>query len=173
MANDFALTAVTQDDVDPQELLLECLEFVDLNAYAASRASNNDDVLTHSQMMKATDRDEFLKAQVKEIDGLTEKNVWKLVRRPALPADAHVINGVWTYALKRSADRSFLKYKARFCVDGSRQRYGIDFAQVGGTVLGYLAKHSRPIAEAPGKAEAPRIEWLEYDWSLNEQRISR
>lgn len=50
--------------------------------------------------------------------------------------------------------------------------YGSDFEQVGETVLGYVARHSPALAETLAKGKPPRIEWLEYDWSLNGKKAA-
>ena len=45
--------------------------------------------------------------------------------------------------------------------------YGDDFAQVAGSVLEYVASQSEPVRAATDGDGAPRIDWLDYDWSLN------
>ncbi len=47
--------------------------------------------------------------------------------------------------------------------------YGGDFKQVAGSVLDYAARYSRDLAGLLGSGKQPAIEWLEYDWSLNNQ----
>jgi len=48
--------------------------------------------------------------------------------------------------------------------------YGGDFAQVAESVLAYAATHSDELKEMRKKGQPPRIEWLSYDWSLNQRR---
>ena len=45
--------------------------------------------------------------------------------------------------------------------------YAEDFEQVAPTVLDFVARYSPPLREAIEGGRRPRIEWLEYDWSLN------
>jgi len=45
--------------------------------------------------------------------------------------------------------------------------YRSDFEQVAGSVLKFAAAYSPPLRRAIDANRAPRIEWLEYDWSLN------
>jgi len=46
-----------------------------------------------------------------------------------------------------------------------------DFKQVGDSVLKYAAGYSEPLKQALDKGDAPRVEFLNYDWSLNTQEI--
>ena len=48
--------------------------------------------------------------------------------------------------------------------------YGDDFAQVAGSVLEHVALYSHDVQAAITADRAPRIDWLDYDWSLNQQR---
>lgn len=45
--------------------------------------------------------------------------------------------------------------------------YGGDFKQVAGSVLKFAAAYSPALRKAIDANREPRIEWLEYDWSLN------
>ena len=46
-----------------------------------------------------------------------------------------------------------------------------DFKQVGDSVLKYAAGYSEPLKQALDRGDAPRVEFLNYDWSLNTQEI--
>ncbi len=50
--------------------------------------------------------------------------------------------------------------------------YGGDFEQVDGNVLKYAARCTPELKQylESGKDSAPRIDWLEYDWSLNSKQ---
>ena len=100
----------------------------DLDPFAfAAAADNSSDTLTQSQMLKADDRNEFVKAQVPEIEGLVEAGVFEYHFMSELPKNARLLNAIWSYRRKRRPDGSLLKYKSRICVDGSQQQYGIDY----------------------------------------------
>lgn len=49
------------------------------------------------------------------------------------------------------------------------QWYGGDFEQQTGSVLEYAAQYSDNLADAMESGDDVRIEWLDYDWSLNVQ----
>ncbi len=46
--------------------------------------------------------------------------------------------------------------------------YGGDFAQVAGSALQYAARYAPKLEKALESARPPRIEWLDYDWTLND-----
>jgi len=47
--------------------------------------------------------------------------------------------------------------------------YASDFEQVGGDVLDYAARYSPELAARLEASTRPAVEWLEYDWALNNQ----
>jgi uncharacterized membrane protein YdjX (TVP38/TMEM64 family) len=46
--------------------------------------------------------------------------------------------------------------------------YGGDFKQVAGSVLGFAAQYSPELKAALDARKEPKIEWLDYDWTLND-----
>jgi hypothetical protein len=71
------------------------------NSPAAYTACNNkEDILTQSQMFKATDAAEFIKCQKDEIDGLTKFNVMEIHKIADLPPRAKLISSIWSYRRK-------------------------------------------------------------------------
>lgn len=46
--------------------------------------------------------------------------------------------------------------------------YGSDFRQVAGSILDFVARYSEPVAAALERGEEPEIEFLHYDWTLND-----
>ena len=93
----------------------------------AFAAVNNVDVLTQSQMKKASDRAEFEKAQVSEIAGLMDQDVFEFVHISDVPRQNRLLNAIWSYRRKKRPDGTLVKHKARICADGSQQQYGIDY----------------------------------------------
>ncbi len=47
--------------------------------------------------------------------------------------------------------------------------YGGDFEQVAGSVLEYAAQYSDELKQALAVGNTPRINWLNYDWTLNDK----
>ncbi len=47
--------------------------------------------------------------------------------------------------------------------------YGGDFEQVAGSVLEYAAQYSDKLKQALAVGNTPRINWLNYDWTLNDK----
>jgi hypothetical protein len=94
--------------------------------------NNKEDILTHGQMLKLNDpaeREKFKEAQQPEIEGLEELQCFRYVRRSSLPKGTKLLRAVWSYRRKRRPDGTILKYKARLCADGSRQKKGIDYEE--------------------------------------------
>lgn len=58
--------------------------------------------------MESSDRDLWMDACKKEIDGMVKKGVWTLVERPK---NKNVIRGLWLFKIKHNPDGSILKYK--------------------------------------------------------------
>jgi hypothetical protein len=48
--------------------------------------------------------------------------------------------------------------------------YGGDFKQAAGSVTAYVAAYSPKLKQAVDAGRPPRLRWLDYDWSLNEQK---
>ena len=89
--------------------------------------NNKEDILTQGDMLKAPDREKFLDAQAPELEGLQDMEVFEFVKTKDLPPETKLLNAIWSYRRKRQPDGTLLKYKARLCADGSKQKKGIDF----------------------------------------------
>ncbi len=79
---------------------------------------NANDVLTQSQMLHASDKQEFLDAEDEEINGLLKMNAWTYWRISTLPEGAQIINSVWSYCRKQTVNSHLLRYKACLCTNG-------------------------------------------------------
>lgn len=51
--------------------------------------------------------------------------------------------------------------------------YGGDFKQVAGSVLDFAARYSSSIKQALDAGRRPRVDWLDYDWKLNDNSNRR
>jgi hypothetical protein len=89
----------------------------------------NPDVLIHAQMKRQVDANKFVEAQRPDIDGLMDINTFKFIPKINLPPRTRYLDLIWTYRRKRRPDGSLKKYKARLCVNGSRQIQGIDYTE--------------------------------------------
>lgn len=51
--------------------------------------------------------------------------------------------------------------------------YGSDFEQVAGSVLKFAARYSPELKKALDADKEPKVEWLDYDWTLNSKENKR
>jgi hypothetical protein len=86
----------------------------------------NTDVLTHTQMKRQVDAKKIIKAQRPTIEGLMDIHTFEFIPKINLPPRTRYLDLIWTYRHKRLPDGSLKKYKARLCVNDSRQIQGID-----------------------------------------------
>jgi hypothetical protein len=56
-------------------------------------------------------------------------NTFEFIPKINLSPQTRYIDIIWTYRRKRRPDGSLKKYKARLCVNGSRQIQGIDYTE--------------------------------------------
>ena len=91
----------------------------------AAGSHSNPDTLSQSAMLKADDRDEFLKCQPDEINGLHDADVFEYMKFENIPPQRRqkILNAIWSYRRKRRPDGSLLKHKCRICADSSRQEH--------------------------------------------------
>ena len=69
--------------------------------------------------------EKFWKACEVELNTLeNDMNTWDYVKRTP---NMHVLPGTWAFKIKRFPGGLIKKFKARFCVRGDRQKYGINF----------------------------------------------
>jgi Reverse transcriptase (RNA-dependent DNA polymerase) len=89
---------------------------------------NNPDMLSQTQMLTASDREQFIEPQHPEIQGLCDADVFEFHPIADLPSGSRLLNAIWSYRHKRHpTDRVLLKHKSRLCVDGSQQQHGVDY----------------------------------------------
>lgn len=69
---------------------------------------------------------EWQQAIAKELSALESNNTWSLV---PLPKDKKLISCKWVFKVKRNADGSIERYKARLVVKGFTQKEGIDYTK--------------------------------------------
>jgi hypothetical protein len=101
----------------------------------------NPDVLTHAQMRRKVDANKFIEAQRPEIDGLMDIITFEFIPEINLPPRTRYLDLIWTYRRKCCPDGSLNKYKARLCVNGSRQIQGIDYTESFAPVVQWSTIH--------------------------------
>jgi hypothetical protein len=86
-------------------------------------------VLTHAQMKRQVDGEKIVETQRPQIDGLMDIITFEFIPKINLPPRTRYLDLIWTYRRKRRPDGSLKKYKARLCVNGSREIQGIDYTE--------------------------------------------
>ena len=71
----------------------------------------------------------------KELPGLIAFDALSYVRACDLPADSNIMNCHYIFNVKRKADGSIDKFKARLVADGNTQKYGIDYDRIFATIV--------------------------------------
>jgi len=109
----------------------------------SSPPSADGDTLTQSAMLRAPDKEHFIKAQLPEITGLEAQGVFTYHPIQELPPCARLLNAIWSYKRKRTPTGALIKHKSRLCTDGSQQRQGIDFTATYAPVVAWSASRPR------------------------------
>lgn len=73
---------------------------------------------------EAQGKPEWEKAMIDEITALMKNSTWDLVPKPN---DVDIITCKWVYKLKKAADGSIARHKARLVARGFSQQYGLDY----------------------------------------------
>ena len=74
-------------------------------------------------------------AIARELRGLIENDTWVVVTLASIPAGSNVMRSHYVFTVKRNADGTIEKFKARLVADGNTQRHGVDFDRVFATVV--------------------------------------
>jgi hypothetical protein len=114
------------EDFDPgiNDMFLNNL---DLTFYVMKM--QDPDVLTHTQMKRQVDVNKFIEAQQPDIEGLMDINTFEFIPKINLSPRTRYLDLIWRYRRKRRPDGPLKKYKARLCVNDSRQIQGIDYTE--------------------------------------------
>ena len=91
-------------------------------------ASQQQDTMYYHQALKEPDRDEFIKAIVKEVNDHTERKHWELIPQEQVPKGERIVQSIWSMKRKRDIKtRKVYKHKARLTVHGGQQTHGINY----------------------------------------------
>jgi hypothetical protein len=111
-------------------------------AIAALKANGASDALepkSFRQAMSGPDADKWYKAAAVEMQAHLDNGTWELVK---LPAGRKAIGSKWMFKIKRNADGSIERYKARLVAQGFSQHPGIDFTETFAPTTKWAALHS-------------------------------
>ena len=110
------------------ESICASVEQYDEDPIIANKAVADPDVMYLHQAMKEKDKDKFIEAMRKEVSDQKENGNFIIMERNKVPKDKTILKSVWQMRRKRDIKtREIKKYKARFNIDGSRMRYGVDY----------------------------------------------
>jgi hypothetical protein len=124
--------ALHEDDYKLQDDMSDPIAFL-------SHHSDPDTMYFH-EAVKQPDREEFIKAIIKEINDHIDRNHWVLVPRNKVPKGTKILASVW--AMKRKRDlvtRQIHKHKARLNVHGGQQQYGINYFETYSPVVTWFS----------------------------------
>ena len=100
----------------------------ELNPVALAASMADEDTMYLHEALKALDRKQFLKAMQEEVQAHSEREHWEVVHRSTMPKNQQILKAVWSMKRKRRvATGEIYKWKARLCVDGSRQIKGVNY----------------------------------------------
>ena len=115
---------------------------VELNPHPviAFKTNSDPDTMYYHEAMRAPDAAQFKTAMEKEIDDHTSRGHWEIMRRQDLPTGTRVLPAVWSMKRKRRIfTQEVYRWKARLTIDGSKQRYGIDYDETYSPVITWPA----------------------------------
>ena len=109
-----------------------------LNPLSFSAFVADNETYYYHEMIRQPDAVDFLRAMVKEVHDHTQRKHWVLVPRSKAGKNK-IIRAVWSFKRKRLPDGLLLKHKARLCVNGSMQVYGVNYWNTYAPVVSWLA----------------------------------
>jgi hypothetical protein len=111
-----------------------------------------DEPETYAQAMRSPESDKWKIATEEELNALNRNNTWDIVDKPA---NRKIMDNRWVFRIKRNADGSIERYKARLVVKGFQQVPGTDFDETFSPVVRYDS-HRLLIAIAATKQWIPQ-----------------
>ena len=92
----------------------------------ANNLLQEDEPSTYEEAINGKHKEEWKKAIQSELTSLEENGTWELT---SLPEGAKAIPNKWVFRIKRNADGSVDKFKARLVVKGFSQEKGVNYDQ--------------------------------------------
>ena len=104
------------------------LLYQELHPFLLFKATTNPDILYLDEALEAPDRDEFIKAMLKEVRDHERRGHWKVVPSSKVPKGVKVLPAVWSMARKREMLTGHVyKWKSRLNLGGHKMEHGIDY----------------------------------------------
>jgi len=125
------LEILHEDDYRIQEAMKDPISFAGLI---------EKDTMYYHEAMGAPDREEFIRAIVKEINDHIDGKHWVIINESDVPNDAIILDSVWSMKRKRNIlTRQVYKWKARLNVHGGQQEYAVNFYETYAPVVTWYA----------------------------------
>ena len=142
---DLSFAAQSDTDIRIHELFTEAAsEQFDLQDQqldpVAFATSADPDIMHLHQALGEPDRDKFIEAMDKEVQGHVKRGHWKIVHRNEVPQDQRILDAVWSMKRKRRiTTREVYRWKARLTVHGGQQQHGINYWETYSPVVNWFS----------------------------------
>ena len=123
------LAEVDQWREDKDDILLQT---VIPHVLAAKSQTSDEDSPTWSMAMNGLFAEEYWQACEIEMDTLQKTEAWDVVK---IPPGIKPIQSTWAFRCKRYPDGTVKKFKARVCIMGNRQTYGVEYFETWSPVV--------------------------------------
>ncbi len=120
-----------ENDVDELSLNLQARQVVG-KAFFTAAAVNQEDPKTLREALASTNKDEWMKACLTELDDLKRNGTYRL---EPLPPGYRALDGKWVFKTKKDANGDITRFKARWVVKGFLQKEGVDFFETFAAVV--------------------------------------
>ena len=101
---------------------------IEMDAPITYLARTDKDTMYLYQALKQPDRDEFVKAVIKEMNDHIVRKHWELIPIEQVPEGHKVLDSVWSMKRKRHLLTSIVyKWKARLNIHGGQQEYTVNY----------------------------------------------
>ena len=105
---------------------------------AQSSVASNE-TFNYKEALQQSDKIEFVKAMVHEVDDHETRKHWTLIRRCDLPDGTKTIMAIWSFKRKRYPDGTLNKHKARLCAHGGMQTWGQNYWETYAPVVNWAS----------------------------------
>jgi hypothetical protein len=82
---------------------------------------------TLKDVLKSPAKDKWVEAMIEELSSHMSAGTWVLIPAKSVPMKRRHVGSTWVFDIKRAADGSIERYKARLCAQGFSQEEGMDY----------------------------------------------